>query len=97
MSRELFIDTASVEELLLWQRRGIIGGVTTNQKIFLTEGSIDFKQRVHAICDLVPAVPVSVELTSRGAEAMTAEAIGYAAWRANIAASACHWWCCQSR
>jgi transaldolase len=84
MSREVFIDTASMEELLTWQKRGIVAGVTTNQKIFLTEGSIDFKQRVHAICDIVPTLPVSIELTSRSAESMTAEAIGYAGWRPNI-------------
>jgi len=84
MSREVFIDTASVDELITWQKRGIVAGVTTNQKIFLTEGSIDFKQRVHAICDVMPTVPVSIELTSRGAESMTAEAIGYAGWRPNI-------------
>jgi len=84
MSREVFIDTASMEELLTWQKRGIVAGVTTNQKIFLTEGSIDFKQRVHAICDIVPTLPVSIELTSRSAESMTAEAVGYASWRPNI-------------
>lgn len=84
MSREVFIDTASMEELLSWQKRGIVAGVTTNQKIFLTEGSIDFKQRVHAICDIVPTLPVSVELTSRTAESMTAEASRYAGWRPNI-------------
>lgn len=84
MSREVFIDTASMEELLNWQKRGIVAGVTTNQKIFLTEGSIDFKQRVQAMCDIVPNLPVSIELTSRSAEAMTAEAIGYASWRPNI-------------
>jgi len=85
MSREVFIDTASMDELLIWQKRGIVAGVTTNQKIFLTEGSIDFKQRVHTICDIVPDLPVSVELTSRSREAMTAEAIEYASWRPNIA------------
>jgi len=84
MSREVFIDTASTEELLAWQKRGVVAGVTTNQKIFLTEGSIDFRQRVHAICDIVPTLPVSIELTTRGAESMTAEAIRYASWRPNI-------------
>lgn len=84
MAREVFIDTASVDDVLLWFQRGIVDGVTTNQKIFLTEGSIDFKRRVLAICDAVPRLPVSIELTSRGAEMMTAEAIGYASWRENI-------------
>lgn len=84
MSREVFIDTASIEDLLLWDARGVVDGVTTNQKIFLSEGAVDFKERVIAICDVVPTVPVSIELTSKGAEAMIAEATGYASWRPNI-------------
>lgn len=84
MSREIFIDTANLEEVVLWNRRGIVDGVTTNQKIFLNEGSIDFKERVCAICDAVPQVPVSVELTEHSPEALAAEALIYAAWRPNI-------------
>src|SRR5438067_940233 len=84
MSREVFIDTASLSDILLWHARGIVDGVTTNQKIFLNEGRVDFKQRVHAICDAVPTVPVSVELTGRGPEAHINEAGLYASWRRNI-------------
>ena len=84
MSREIFIDTASLEEVVLWHRRGIVDGVTTNQKIFQNEGSVDFKERVCAICDAVPRAPVSVELTEHSAEALAAEAIIYSGWRPNI-------------
>jgi transaldolase len=84
MSREIFIDTASLEEVVLWHRRGIVDGVTTNQKIFLNEGSVDFKERVCAICDAVPHAPVSVELTEHSAEALAAEALVYAGWRPNV-------------
>ena len=84
MSREVYIDTASIDDLLTWQKRGIVRGVTTNQKIFLTEGSVNFRQRVEGICDIVPDLPVSIELTCRGAERMTAEAIAFSAWRPNI-------------
>jgi transaldolase len=84
MSREVFIDTASLTDILLWRDRGIVDGVTTNQKIFLSEGRVDFRERVEAICDAVPMVPVSVELTGRGPEALISEATLYASWRPNI-------------
>jgi len=84
MSREIFIDTASLEDVVLWHRRGIVDGVTTNQKIFLNEGSVDFQERVCAICDAVPHAPVSVELTEHSAEALAAEALIYSGWRPNI-------------
>jgi transaldolase len=84
MTREVFIDTASLEELVTWLRRGIVDGITTNQKIFLTEGRINFRERVVAICDAAPNVPVSVELTERGVGALVSEATTYASWRPNI-------------
>ncbi len=84
MSREVFVDTASLDDVLLWSKRGVVDGVTTNQRIFLSEGNIDFKRRVLAICDAVPSKPVSVELTGHGAEALIAEALDLARWRPNI-------------
>jgi transaldolase len=62
MKVEIFLDTASVKEIkdiLPW---GIISGVTTNQKIFLAEKGVNFKDRVHEILSLVEG-PISVELT----------------------------------
>ncbi len=84
MSREVFIDTANVEDVVLWSKRGVVDGVTTNQKIFLSEGSIDFRQRVLAICDAVPLKSVSVELTGQGTANLLSEALDLATWRPNI-------------
>jgi transaldolase len=84
MSREIFIDTASVDEVLLWSRRGVVDGVTTNQKIFLSEGNGDFEEQVLAICDAAAGLPVSVELTGQGVKPLVEEAIRYAGWRRNI-------------
>ena len=76
---EIFLDTASLtecEELAGW---GIADGVTTNQKIFLSEGGVDFKQRVRDICEAVKG-PVSVETTMSKEEDLLAEAREYASW-----------------
>ena len=76
---EIFLDTASLtecEELASW---GIADGVTTNQKIFLSEGGVDFKQRVRDICEVVKG-PVSVETTMSKEEDLLAEAREYASW-----------------
>ena len=47
---KIFLDTASADEIREFLSWGIGDGVTTNQKIFLSEGSVDFKQRVLEIC-----------------------------------------------
>ena len=80
MVRQIFIDTANVEEIKIWKERGICDGVTTNQKLFLTEKGVDFKKTILQICNLTK-VPVSVELTGHeSVEKMIKEAKIYASW-----------------
>jgi transaldolase len=77
------LDTASlkeVEELHSW---GIADGVTTNQKIFLQEGGVDFRKRVVDICEVVHG-PVSVETTKHGVDELLREAREYASWHKDI-------------
>lgn len=84
MARLIFLDTANLEEIKLWQKRGICDGVTTNQKIFLKEKNIIFKKRVLEICRLT-STPVSVELTGHeSVEKMIKEAREYASWKKNV-------------
>jgi transaldolase len=80
---EIFLDTASLteaKELVSW---GLADGVTTNQKIFLSEGGVDFKKRVQDICRVVNG-PVSVETTSHSVDELLAEAREYASWHKNV-------------
>ena len=80
---QIFLDTASlteIEELTGW---GIADGVTTNQKIFLSEGGVDFKRRVLDICRLVDG-PISVETTTNTVPDLLAEAREYASWHKNV-------------
>jgi transaldolase len=80
---QIFLDTASlteIEELIKW---GLADGVTTNQKIFLSEGGVDFKKRVKDICKIVHG-PVSVETTTNTIPELLAEAREYASWHRNV-------------
>ena len=76
---ELFLDTASAEEVKKILPWGILSGLTTNQKIFLQEGGVDFKQRALELLSLVKA-PVSLELTTNTLRDMVREAREYYSW-----------------
>jgi transaldolase len=83
---EIFLDTASVDEIKAILPWGIASGVTTNQKIFLTTSKgVDLKQRVMEILSLVNG-PLSVELTKtdRGEDELVEEAKDYAALSPNV-------------
>ena len=58
---EIFLDSASADDLRRFTKWGIIDGVTTNQKIFLQEKGVDFKSRIIELCELANNKPVSVE------------------------------------
>jgi transaldolase len=78
---EIFLDTASVKEIKEILPWGIISGVTTNQKIFLAEKGISFRDRVHEILSLVDG-PLSVELTKTACsdDDLVEEAKEYSSW-----------------
>jgi transaldolase len=80
---QIFLDTASLTEIEELTRWGIADGVTTNQKIFLSEGGVDFKRRVLDICRLVNG-PISVETTTNTVPDLLTEAREYASWHENV-------------
>jgi transaldolase len=81
MKMEIFLDTASVKEIKEIMPWGIISGVTTNQKIFLAEKGVSFRDRVHEILSLVDG-PISVELTKTAGsdDDLVKEAKEYSSW-----------------
>ena len=81
---KIFLDTASAVEIREFLAKGTGEGVTTNQKIFLSEGSVDFKGRVLEICEMKKDWPVSVETTTKGLDELVAEARTYAKWHRNV-------------
>jgi transaldolase len=76
---EFFLDTASTEEVRKILPWGVLSGLTTNQKIFLQEGGIDFKQRALQLISLIQG-PVSLELTTNDLPDMVKEAHEYYSW-----------------
>jgi len=81
---KIFLDTASADEIREFLSWGIGDGVTTNQKIFLSEGNVDFKKRVLDICEMKKDWPVSVETTTKGFDELVAEAKMYSKWHKNV-------------
>ena len=81
---KIFLDTANADEIREFLARGIGEGITTNQKIFLSEGNVDFKRRVLEICEMKKDWPVSVETTTKGFDELVAEARTYAKWHRNV-------------
>jgi transaldolase len=81
MNVEIFLDTANVKEIREILPWGIISGITTNQKIFLAEKGVNFKDRVLEILRLVDG-PLSVELTKTcdSDEDLVKEAKEYSRW-----------------
>jgi len=81
MKLEIFLDTASVREIREILPWGIISGVTTNQKIFLAEKGVNFRDRVFEILSLVDG-PLSVELTKTvgSDDELVDEAREYSSW-----------------
>jgi transaldolase len=80
---QFFLDTASLNEIEIIARQGITEGVTTNQKILLTEGRVDFKRRIMEICRLVKG-PVSVETTQSSVQELLAQGREFASWHKNV-------------
>jgi transaldolase len=80
---QFFLDTASLNEIEIIARQGITEGVTTNQKILLTEGKVDFKRRILDICRVVKG-PVSVETTKSTVPEILAQAREFASWHKSI-------------
>jgi transaldolase len=80
---KFFIDTANLDEIREAAELGLIDGVTTNPSLIAKEGSIDFKQHIAAICEIVQG-DVSVEVTSLDMEGMLREGRDYARIAPNV-------------
>jgi len=81
---EIFLDSASITELEHVIKWGIIDGVTTNQKIFLKEKGVNFKERVQDICRIMDSKPVSVESNGITADEIVKDARTYAKLASNV-------------
>lgn len=79
---DLYIDTASLEEIKQANDMGVLDGVTTNPSLVAKEGA-DFHERLETICGIVPG-PVSAEVVSTEHDGMIREAEALTAIASNI-------------
>lgn len=75
---KIFLDTANLEDIREYKKWGIASGVTTNQKIFLKEKGVDFKEQAQKILDLMPGLPVSLEAPANTVEGIVEKAREFA-------------------
>ena len=79
---QLYIDTASIDEIREAASMGILDGVTTNPSLVAKEG-VDFRERLDEICQVVPG-PVSAEVIATEHQAMIEEAMALTEIAGNI-------------
>ena len=79
---ELFLDTASVQEVKIGAETGLISGVTTNPSLIMKAGR-DYNETLKEICSIVKG-PVSAETVSLDAEGMVKEGIEFSKIAKNI-------------
>jgi transaldolase len=80
---KFFLDTASLNDIREGVELGVCDGVTTNPSLIAKEGSVDFKQHIAAICEIVKG-PVSAEVTSQDLDGMIREGLEYSKIAPNV-------------
>lgn len=80
---QLFLDTASIDEVRAAARFGVISGVTTNPTLLAKEGGVSYRQRIREIAEVIDG-PISAECVSRKADDLVAEARELASWHPNV-------------
>jgi transaldolase len=80
---KFFLDTASLNDIREGVELGVCDGVTTNPSLIAKEGSVDFKQHIAAICEIVKG-PVSAEVTSQDLDGMVREGLEYSKIAPNV-------------
>jgi transaldolase len=80
---QLFLDTASVDEIREASSWGVLDGVTTNPTLMMRAGTADLKANTLKIVELVQG-PVSAEVLSTDAAGMIEEAREILAWSEHV-------------
>lgn len=80
---QLFLDTASIDEIRAAARFGVISGVTTNPSLLAKEGGVSYRQRIQEIAAVIDG-PISAECVSRRADDLVVEARELASWHPNV-------------
>jgi len=80
---QIFLDTASIEEILEAANWGVLDGVTTNPTLMMRAGTADLKTNTLKIVEIVQG-PVSAEVLSTDAAGMVEEAREILSWSEHV-------------
>lgn len=80
---QLFLDTASIDEIRAAARYGVISGVTTNPSLLAKEAGVSYRQRILEIAEVIDG-PISAECVTRTADELVCEARELASWHPNV-------------
>lgn len=80
---DLYIDTASIDEIKEANALGVLDGVTTNPSLIAKEKNTSYPKRLAEICEIVKG-PVSAEVISTDYEGMIKEGSEHAKIASNI-------------
>jgi transaldolase len=81
---EIFVDSASIDNIEKWLEMGVIDGVTTNPSIMYADGVYDSEAGAKDIATLIYPRPLSVEVTTNDLNEMVEQAERFASWAPNI-------------
>lgn len=83
---QIFLDTASVDEVRQAAKLGVLSGVTTNPSLAAKEGIGDFEEYRDAVLEIASIVdgPISAEVISLEAGDMIEEGRRIAQWHPNV-------------
>jgi transaldolase len=81
---EIFIDSASIDNIEKWLEMGVIDGVTTNPSIMYNDGVYNAEAGAKAVANLIHPRPLSVEVTTNDLDEMVEQAEKFASWAPNI-------------
>jgi len=80
---QIFLDTASIDEIREAASWGVLDGVTTNPTLMMRAGTADLKTNTLKIIEIVQG-PVSAEVISTGAAGMIEEAREILSWSKHV-------------
>lgn len=81
---KVFMDGASVEEMLTCYNGNLAQGFTTNPTLMRKDGVVDYAEFAHKVLAVIQDVSVSFEVFADELAAMEAEARTIASWGANV-------------
>jgi transaldolase len=77
---QIFVDSASENEIRVLLKQGIVDGVTTNPTIMLKDGIQDIESAARRISSLIGEKPLSLEVTSNDHSEMLEQSRAFATW-----------------